>query len=102
MWSELWGLLVELLDAVIIVGEGSTLCRLCLPREKNEEEGVGILEGLEAEDATGGLDDGPIDIFSFGSALPDCFADLKPNAPREAIAAARLAKHLKSLRRWRT
>ena len=88
-----------MLDAVIVEDEGSTLCRPCLPREKNEEEGVGILEGLEAEDATGGLDDGPIDIFSLDSALPDCFGDLKPNAPREAIAAARIAKHLNNLRR---
>ena len=98
-WSELWGLPVEVLDAVVVEGEGSTLCRPCLLREKKEEEGVGILEGLEAEDAMGGLDDGPIDIFSFDSALADCFADLKPNVPREAIAAARLAKHLKYLRR---
>lgn len=89
-------------DVVIFEGKGSTLGRLRLPREKKEGEGAGILEALGAENAMGGLDDEPIDIFSVDSAFPDCFADLKPNAPREAIVAVWLAKHRNTLRRWRT
>ncbi len=102
-WSEPCGLLIADLDEVVTLeGKGSTLGRLCLPREKKEEDDVGILEALGAEDAMGDLDGGPTDIFSFDSALPGCFADLKPNAPREAIVAAWLAKPLNNLRRWRT
>ena len=102
-WSEFCGLLVEAGEAFATFdGKGSTLGRLCLPREKNEAECVGVFEALDAEDATGGLGDGPTDTFSFDSALPDCFADLKPNAPREAIVAVWLAKHLNKLRRWWT
>lgn len=102
-WSELCGLLVEVLeDAATFEDEGSTFGRLCLPREKKEEECVGIFDAPGAEDAMGGLGDGPIGIFSFGSALPECFVDLKPNAPREAIVAAWLAKHSNRLQRWRT
>lgn len=96
-------MLVEVVeDVAIFEGKGSTLARVCLPREKNEEECAGIFEVLDAEDAMGGLGDGPTGIFSFDSALPGCFADLKPNAPREAIVAAWLAKHLNKLQRWRT
>ena len=93
-------MLIEVLeDVATFEGKGSTLGRLFLPREKKEEECVGNFEVLDAEDAIamGGLGDGPSDIFSFDSALPGCFADLKPNAPREAIVAAWLAKHLSKL-----
>lgn len=101
--SELCDLLVEVLeDVAIFEDEESTFGRMCLLREKKEEECVGIFEELDAEDAMGGLGDGPTGVFSFDSALPDCFADLKPNAPREAIVAAWLAKHSNKLQRWRT
>ena len=89
-------------DVATLEVKGSIFGRLCLPREKKEEEWVGIFEVLGAEDVMGGLDDEPTDIFSFDSALPDCFVDLKPNAPREAIVAAWLAKHSNKLQRWRT
>lgn len=89
-------------DVATFEDKGSTFGRLCLPREKKEEEWVGIFEVLDAEDAMGGLGDGPTGIFSFDSALPECFADLKPNVPREAIVAAWLAKHLNKSQRWRT
>ena len=82
--------------------EGSTFGRLCLPREKNEEECVGTLEVVKAEDAAGGLGDGPSDIFSLDSAFPGCLVDLKPKAPREAIVAAWLARHSNGLQRWGT
>ena len=102
-WSELCGLLVEVWEVVATIeGKGSTLGRLCFAREKNEAEWVGILEVLVAEDAMDGLGGGPTGTFSFDSALPGCFADLKPNAPREAIVAAWLPKHLKKLGRKRT
>lgn len=91
-WSELCGLLDEVIEDVATFGDkGPPLDQPCLPREKKEEEWVGVLEVLDAKDATGGLGDGPTGVFSFESALPDCFADLKPNAPREAIVAAWLA-----------
>ena len=89
-------------DVATFDRRGSTLARLCLPREKKEEECVDILKVLDAEDTTGGLDDEPTGTFSLDSALAESFPDLKPNAPREAIVAARLAKHLHRLRRWRT
>ena len=102
-WSEPCDLLVEVSEYVATLeGKGSTLGRLCLPREKNEEECNGTFEVLDAEGAMGGLGDGPTGVFSFDSALPDCFADLKPNVPREAIVAAWLAKHSNKLQRWRT
>lgn len=88
-------------DVATFGSRGSTLARLCLPREK-KEECVEILEVFGAEDAMGGLDDEPTDTFSLDSALPESFPDLKPNAPREAMVAARLAQHLNRLRRWRT
>ena len=103
IWSELCGLLVEVLELVATCeGERSTLGRLCFPREKKEAECVGSLEALGADDAMGGLGDGPTGTFSSDSALADCFADLKPNVPREAIVAAWLPKQLNKLRRWRT
>lgn len=89
-------------DVATFEDKGSTFGRLCLPREKKEEEWVGIFEVLDAEDAMGGLGDGPTGIFSFDSALPECFADRKPNVPREAIVAAWLAKQLNKSQRWRT
>ena len=93
-WSEVCDLLVELFGRVAIFeGTRSAFGRLCLAREKKDDECVGILEVSDADGATGGLDNGPTGFFSFDSALPDCFADLKPNAPREAIVAAWLAKH---------
>lgn len=96
-------MLVGMLESVATLEDkGSTFGRLCLPREKKEEECVGTFEVLGVEDAMGGLDDGPTGIFSFDSALPDCFVDLKPNVPREAIVAAWLAKHSNKLKRWRT
>lgn len=102
-WGKLWGLLVEVWeDDGTFEDEGSTFGRLCLPREKKEEECVGTLVAVDAEDAMGGLGDGPTDIFSFDSAFPGCFVDLKPNAPREAIVAAWLAKHSNKLQRWGT
>lgn len=85
-----------------IEGRGSTWDRLCFPREKNEAGWVGNLEVLVAEDAMDGPGGGPTGTFSFDSALPGCFADLKPNAPREAMVAARLPKHVKKLGRNRT
>ena len=102
-WSELCGLLAEVLELVaIFAGKGPTLGRLCFAREKNEAAWVGNLDVLDAEDSMGGLGDGPNGTFSFDSGLPDCFADLKPNAPREAIVAAWLPKHVKKLERRRT
>lgn len=98
VWSELWGLLLEVWEDVgTFKDEGSTFGRLCLPREKNEEECGGTLGAVDADDAAGGLGDGPSDIFSLDSAIPGCFVDLKPKAPREAIVAAWLAKHLNKL-----
>lgn len=100
-WSELCSLLFEVLEGFATFADrGSTFGRLCLPLEKKEEECVGIFEiwdAEDAEDAMGGLGDGPTGIFSFDSALPDCFVDLKPNAPREAIVAAWLAKRSNKL-----
>ena len=102
-WSEVCDLLVELLGNVAIFEDnGSAFGRLCLAREKKDDECVGILEVFDAGGATGGLGNGPTGFFSFDSALPDCFADLKPNAPREAIVAAWLAKHSNFSQRWRT
>lgn len=91
-----------LICVAIFEGKGSTLGRLCFAREKKEAECVGTLEVLDAEEAMGGLGDGPTGTFSFDSALPDCFADLKPNAPREAIVAAWLPEHCNELQRRRT
>ena len=103
IWVELCGLLVKVSeDTATFEDKGSTRGRLCLPRKKKEEECVGIFEVLDAVDAMGGLGDGPTGVFSFDSALPDCFADLKPNAPREAIVAAGHAKHSNKLQRLRT
>lgn len=97
-WWELCSLLFEVLEGfATLADEGSTFGRLCLAREKKEEEWVGIFETLDAEDAMGGLGDGPTGIFSSDSALPDCLVDLKPNAPREAIVAAWLAKRSNKL-----
>ena len=102
-WSELCGLSVGVLeDAATFEEKGSNFGRLYFPRAKKEEGFVGTLEVLDAEEVIGVFGDCPWDVFSFASALPDCFADLKPNAPREAIVAAWLAEHLNKLQRWRT
>lgn len=59
----------------------------CLLLEKKEDDVVGSFEALGVLDAIEGVRDSPTGVLFFLSSFSGCFADRKPNAPREAIVA---------------
>ncbi len=92
-------------ELAILDVEGSTFVRL-LPREKKDVDCMGNFKEFDVVDIIEALLVGPTGIRSNGSVdFSVCLADRKPNAPLEAIVAARLPVALSQRRRrslWAT